>query len=41
MLSNLDAIGKDIVKIITRSYLKNNSRHLFENIAYTGDGPHK
>jgi isocitrate dehydrogenase kinase/phosphatase len=24
-----------------RAYLKNKSRHLIKNIAYTGDGPHK
>jgi len=24
-----------------RAYLKNNSRHMLENIAYTGDGTHK
>jgi hypothetical protein len=27
--------------VIIRSHLKNKSRHLFENIAYTGDGFNK
>ena len=30
-----------VLPVFARTYLKNRSRHLLENITYTGDGPNK